>query len=90
MANMDTFNNIWTKLGGRKLIAFILGLAVLVLLAYFDKLTDNALWGVLGLASLLTGGNTAEHIASAWKSRAAAFLGTSPDTKVEAEEKEDG
>jgi len=86
MAEKSTFDNIWTKLGGRKLIAFVLGLAALMLLAYFDKLSDNALWGVLGLASLLTGGNAAEHIAAAWRSRAASFLGPTENKKDETED----
>ena len=74
MSTKSTFDNVWSKLGGRKLIAFFLGLVVLVALALTDTLTDNALWGILGLAASFSGGNVGEHLSKAITERARASV----------------
>ena len=81
MADKGTFSNIWTKIGGRKLIAFLFGLGALVGLAFAEKLTDTAMWGIIGLAASFAGGNAAEHIASVFRTRGKAIPATpeSPD-----------
>ena len=72
---MDTFNNVWTKIGGRKLIAYFLGLTALVVLAFQGHLNETAMWGILGLSATFAGGNIGEHISGALKARAASVLG---------------
>lgn len=67
MADMATFNNIWTKLGGRKLIALVLGIGATILLAFFDKIDGNVVTLILGLTGAFTGGNVVEHVMSARK-----------------------
>lgn len=65
-----TFDSVWTKLGGRKLLAFFLGLVALVVLALTGDLSDTAMYGILGLAASFSGGNIGEHIAGAIAARA--------------------
>jgi hypothetical protein len=67
---MSTFDSIWKRLGGRKLLAFFLGLVALVVLALTGHLTETAMYGILGLAASFSGGNIGEHIAGAIAARA--------------------
>jgi len=64
---MNTFNNIWRRVGGRKLIAMMLGIGATILLAFYDKLDGNAVTAILGLTAAFSGGNVAEHILASRK-----------------------
>jgi hypothetical protein len=75
MASESTFSSIWTKIGGRKLIAYFLGLAALVGLAFHGSLTETAMWGIVGLSGTYAGGNVGSSISSALKARATAIPG---------------
>ena len=61
--------NIWTRIGGRKLLAFLFGLGALMFLSCTDKLSDSAVWGILALTAVFTGGNIGEHLTAVVKSR---------------------
>lgn len=69
---MGTFGNIWAKIGGRKLVAHVLGLVAIMTLAFFGVLTEAAVLGILGLSAAFAGGNIAEHVSAAVKARALA------------------
>jgi len=88
MADKSTFDNVWTKIGGRKLIAFALGLIALVSLALTNHLSETAMWGILGLAACFSGGNIGEHISSALRARATAVLGVPNTPSVETPDKD--
>jgi hypothetical protein len=66
---METFDHIWKRLGGRKLIAFLLSLGVVCALAWTSKMTDTVMWTILGLFSSYAGGNAMEHWATAFRNR---------------------
>ncbi len=57
-------DNIWTKIGGRKLIAFVLSLGATVGIALTGNLTDTTMWTIMGLFTAFAGGNMGEHWAA--------------------------
>lgn len=59
--NNVTLDNIWRRLGGRKLISLMLGIGATILLAFYDKLDSNAVTAILGLTGAFAGGNVLEH-----------------------------
>lgn len=74
-------NNVWTKIGGRKFVAFVLALAAVMVLSFYDKLTSDVTFAILGLVSVFCGGNIGEHLSDWLKGKTHAQQST-PKTPI--------